>query len=174
MSATPNTPPETRFPVSVVIERKSFPGKAWMTDSWSVIGVVPAARESQQVSRTRIHRADDSEQFLYTGYCVSLYTDDLESYYANLRGDQPGIFVICEQEEGEDELWPLVVTLSYDEMASYVEVETPVFALPIPPDVYAWVEHYVLEHYVPTEKKKRRREKWLEQSWKPLRRPVDS
>jgi len=32
----------------------------------------------------------------------------------------------------------------------------------------------VLEHYVPTEKKKRRREKWVEQSWQPLRRPVDS
>jgi hypothetical protein len=57
-------------------------------------------------------------------------------------------------------LRPFQVTLSYDEAASYMEVDEPVFSLPMPPEVYRWLEGYVLEHYVPERKKKRKRDDW--------------
>ena len=79
--------------------------------------------------------------------------------------------MVCEQEE-DDELHPLLVTLSYDEMASYIEVDAPVFDLPIPPPVYEWVEAWVLENYQPEQRKKRTRQKWADEIWKPLRDPV--
>ena len=82
------------------------------------------------------------------------------------------MFVICEHGDEIDEIRPLVVTLSYDEMASYVEVDEPVFDIPIPSDIYHWVESYVLENCRPEEKKKRRREKWADKSFKPRRRPL--
>ena len=50
--------------------------------------------------------------------------------------------------------------LSYDEATSYMEVDEPVFSLPMPPEVYRWLEAYVLEHYVPERKKKRKRDDW--------------
>ena len=66
----------------------------------------------------------------------------------------------------------MVVTLSYDEMASYVEVDEPVFDIPIPSDIYHWVESYVLENYRPEERKKRRPEKWADEFLKPSLRPL--
>jgi hypothetical protein len=53
-----------------------------------------------------------------------------------------------------------MVTLSYDEAAAYTEVEEEVFAVPMPPEVYRWVENYVLEHYVPEKRRKRKRVDW--------------
>ena len=161
-----------RFPVSVIIERRSYPDKAWMLDSWSALGVLPAEGQSTGVSCTSIYQCDSSEQFLFEGYCIELFADDAESYYANLTGRQPGVFVVCEQEEEDDSLHPLLVTVSYDEMASYIEVDTPVFDLPIPPPVYEWVEGWVLENYQPQKKHKRVRKEWADETWKPLRRPV--
>ena len=142
-----------------------------MTESWSAIGVIPAAKSEAGIVCSSIYQSDQAEQFLYTGYSIELFADDAESYYANLSGNHPGVFVVCEQEE-DDELCPLLVTLSYDEMASYIEVDTPVFDLPIPPPIYEWVEAWVLENYQPEQKKKRTRQKWADESWKPLRDPV--
>ncbi|HIE89510.1 MAG TPA: DUF3305 domain-containing protein [Gammaproteobacteria bacterium] len=161
----------TRYPVSIIIEVKHYPDKAWMTESWSAIGVIPVAKSEAGVERSSIYQSDQAEQFLYTGHSIELFADEAESYYANLSGDHPSVFVVCEQEE-DDELRPLLVTLSYDEMASYIEVDTPVFDLPIPPPVYEWVEAWVLENYQPEQRKKRTRQKWADESWKPLRDPV--
>ncbi|HAA36918.1 MAG TPA: DUF3305 domain-containing protein, partial [Gammaproteobacteria bacterium] len=84
-----------RFPVSVIIERRSYPDKAWMVDSWSAIGVLPVETQATSVSCSSIYQSEDSEQFLYEGYCIELFQDDAESYYANLTGRNPGVFVIC-------------------------------------------------------------------------------
>ena len=67
---------------------------------------------------------------------------------------------------------PLLVTLSYDEAASYMEGDNPVFNLPIPAEMHAWVECYVIEHYRPEEKKKRKRQRWQQDAWVPGRRPL--
>jgi len=163
---------KTRYPVSIIVECKRYPDKAWMTDSWSVIGVLPGKETSTGVSGASIHRGEQSEQFLYRGYSIELFPDDAESYYANITGANPGVFVVCEQEEDEGVLHPLLVTLSYDEMASYIEVDTPVFDLPVPAPVDEWVKAWVLENYRPEKKQKRTRQKWKDDTWKPLRRPV--
>ncbi|MBT6069912.1 MAG: DUF3305 domain-containing protein, partial [Proteobacteria bacterium] len=55
----------------------------------------------------------------------------------------------------------------------YMEVDTPVFDLPIPAPIYEWVEGWVLENYHPEKKHKRKRKKWVDETWKPMRQPVD-
>ncbi|MDE0977403.1 MAG: hypothetical protein OR999_09010 [Arenicellales bacterium] len=57
----------TRYPVSIIIEVKHYPDKAWMTESWSAIGVIPAAKSEAGVERSSIYQSDQAEQFLYTG-----------------------------------------------------------------------------------------------------------
>ena len=51
-----------------------------MLDSWSAVGVLPVEAQSTGVSCTSIYQGDDSEQFLYQGYCIELFADDAESY----------------------------------------------------------------------------------------------
>ena len=136
------------------------------------MGVICGSWYADEVEPTLIREDDGVSQYLYGGFYIESFKDDLESYTANLRAHKPSVFVICEHDDEIDEIRPLVVTVSYDEMASYVEVDEPVFDIPIPPDNYHWVESYVLENYRPEERKKRRREKWADESFKPSRRPL--
>ena len=130
--------------------------------------VISGNRNADEVELTLINEDDGVSQYLYVGFDIDLFKDDLESYTANLRAHKPSVFVICEHGDEIDEIRPL----SYDEMASYVEVDEPVFDIPIPSDIYHWVESFVLENYRPEERKKRRREKWADEFLKPSLRPL--
>ena len=116
------------------------------------MGVIIVNRNADEVELTLVHDDDSVSQYLYVGFDIDLFKDGLESYTANFRAHKPSVFVICEHDDEIDEIRPLVVTLSYDEMASYVEVDEPVFDIPIPSDIYHWVESYVLENYRPEER----------------------
>lgn len=161
-----------RFPVSIIIQRRRYPGKPWMIDSWSAVGVLPVEGDLRPASCKSIYQDEETEQFLYEGYCIELFADEAESYYTNLTAANPAVFVVGAEDEDGENLKPLLVTLSYSEMSSYVEVDTPVFDLPIPAPIHDWVEAWVLENYQPEKKHKRARQKWADETWKPLRRPV--
>ena len=172
------------LPDRVTVSSFHLPTSAWFVFSFVEADSFRAPRP-RPIHRWEVESADQTPVYLpqytrpshrslgssATGYSIELFADEAESYYANLSGNHPGVFVVCEQEE-DDELRPLLTTLSYDEMASYIEVDTPVFDLPIPPPIYEWVEAWVLENYQPQQKKKRTRQKWADESWKPLRDPV--
>lgn len=151
----------TRFPVAVIMECRP-PGEGpWASEEWQLVGVVAGSAGAAGSERRTIMRADaGTTQILWRGFTLTLYADDGESYYQNLQGEQPSVFVVCRQEEDETEAVPLLATVSYDEASSYLEVDDLVFAVPMPPEVYVWLERYVVTNYVPMEKKKRKREKW--------------
>ena len=114
-------------------------------------------------------------QYSWRGYDVALYLDDIESYHFNLEGESPWIFVIGEYADAEDEageIVALLVTLSYDEAASYMETNSLVFDLPIPGEIQLCVERYVLDHYRPLQKKKRKRQRWQQGAWVCSKRPL--
>jgi hypothetical protein len=153
-----------RFPVSVILERRPAGSSPWATEEWEAIGVVAGERgHGVGVTRTPIRADQHREQFLWSGFALELYADEAESYYSNLRGGTPSVFVVCRQGEDDPEMIPFLVTVSYDEVAAHMEVEDPAFSVAMPPEVYLWLERYVVENYVPTQKKRRKRKKWAEQ-----------
>ena len=166
--------PIERFPVTVIVERKRRDDKPWSIDHWSVIGLLPA-QASKGFERTTLRDDGNLSQYSWRGYDVALYLDDIESYHFNLEGESPWIFVIGEYADAEDEageIVPLLVTLSYNEAASYMETDSLVFNLPIPGEIQLWVERYVLDHYRPVEKKKRKRQRWPQDAWVRSKRPL--
>ena len=166
--------PIERFPITVIVERKRRDDKPWSIDHWSVIGLLPA-QASKGFERTTLRDDGNLSQYSWRGYDVALYLDDIESYHFNLEGETPWICVIGEYADAEDEageIVPLLVTLSYDEAASYMETDSLVFNLPIPGEIQLWVERYVLDHYRPVEKKKRKRQRWQQDAWVRNQRPL--
>lgn len=157
MQQTPQTIAYTEgFPVSVLME---YPREIDDDqDRGEVIGLVAGIAPEQSGQSALVRTGAHSEQYLWRGFRLLLYRDDAESYYMNLMGEQPRVFVLCRGRAGR--LRPFRVTLSYDEAASYLEVDEPVFSLPMPREIYRWLEGYVLEHYVPERKKKRKRDDW--------------
>ena len=166
--------PIERFPVTVIVERKRRDDKSWSIDHWSVTGLLPA-QASKGFERRTLQDDGHLSQYSWRGYDVALYLDDIESYHFNLEGESPWIFVSGEYADAEDEageIVPLLVTLSYDEAASYMETDSLVFNLPIPGEIQLWVERYVLDDYRPVEKKKPKRLRWQQGAWVCSKRPL--
>jgi hypothetical protein len=140
--------------------RRTVAGKVWRVPSWRVAGVVAGATVADRSACGAPIRSDgDEDQFLWGGLRLDLYRDAAASYWANLTGSQPSLFVLC-NEDAEGRLVPKMVTADQDEASSGVEVNDRVFAAPIPPEVYLHLEAFVVEHHVPEEKRKRKRADW--------------
>lgn len=152
--------PRVSLPVAVVMARKTVTGKGWQIPSWRVVGVVAGADLAVPQARGTSIRQDEAEEhFLWGGLNVELYRDAAGSYWANLTGSQPSLFVLCcEDEQGR--LVPKAVTADQDEASSGVEVNDRVFSAPIPPEVYQHLEAFVVAHHVPEEKRRRKRSDW--------------
>ena len=98
-------------------------------------------------------------EWLWAGLNLKLWPDEAESYYHNLMGDAPALYVMTRGESGE---WPepFAVTASFDEAHAYLESEDDVHRVAMPPELYRRIEHFVLAHYVPQPRKKRKRQDW--------------
>ena len=151
------------FPVSVLLDYVATPDNRWQDGRWAVTGVVATAGkgEHNRVKCAPLHPGSDDRQVLWSGFSVDLFKDDVESYYYNIVSDTPRIFVICNTED-DTSLKPLMVTLSYDEASSYMESDEAVESVAMPVELYRYVEQFVLEHYLPQKKKKRKRDNWKE------------
>jgi hypothetical protein len=152
--------PRVSLPVAVIMGRRMVAGRGWRVPSWRVVGVVSGTelpgRESQGVP---VHTDGDEEHFLWGGLRLELYRDAAESYWVNLTGRQPSLFVLCSEDEASV-LVPKFVTADQNEACSGVEGDERVYAAPIPPEVYQHLEAFVVTHHVPQEKRKRKRTDW--------------
>jgi len=146
--------------VAVIMGRKMVARGGWRVPSWRVVGVVSGdGLPGREAAGTPVHGSDAEEQFLWGGLRLELFRDAAGSYWTNLTGTQPSLFVLCcEDEQGA--LVPKLVTADHDEAGSGVEVGDRVFATPIPPEVYQHLEAFVVAHHTPQEKHKRKRANW--------------
>jgi hypothetical protein len=158
-----SSPVPGRFPVVVLLGWQATPGNRWQSRRWEVYGLVAGeAAGAGGRSRTLMREVDGEAHYLEGGLEVALYRDEAESYYHNLMSERPSAFVVCRPDEA-GELRAVLVTLSYDEAESYMGCDSQVHRVPLPPELYRWVEGFVLEHYVPEQRKKRKRDEWKEE-----------
>ncbi len=155
---------DTEFPLSVILQQEQITRGPWTFPNWKVVGVVAGERVAGDHVDCQVIRAEDGrEQLLWRGLVVRLFRDSAESYWYNLVGRQPSLFVICREDE-EHGLRPCHITANYDEAGAYMETDEQVFATPLPPEVYLWLEHFVVEHVRPQAPKKRKRMNWTQES----------
>lgn len=154
------TRPRSSIPVAVIMGRRMVGRDRWRVPSWRVVGVVAGGNLPGREARGEpIHSAGDEQQFLWGGLVLELYRDATESYWSNLVGSDPALYVLCTSAD-DGTLEPEWVTADPNEAGSGVEGNDRVFASPIPPEVYQQLERFVVEHHVPHEKRKRKRADW--------------
>lgn len=145
-----------RFPVSVVMQRTPVTGNRWIDHRWEVVGVT--AGQHGQFDKTGahlIHEAAQLSQTLYPGLEIKLFLDQCESYYHNLMAPKPACYVVVRRNEAGIP-FPALVSASFDEANAYLEADEEVFPVELQPELYRWVEAFVLKHYVPQKRFKRR------------------
>lgn len=148
------------LPIGVVIEHRTIEHRGWRVPKWEALGAVVGEAVSYADRSGRIvHSADGREQVLWAGLELRLHRDGTESYRRNLIGKNPSLFFICHETEGG--LAPSRVTADYDEAAAHMEAEGTVLSVPMPAEVYGWLEQFVLEHHRPETPSKRKRQDWV-------------
>ena len=157
------------FPVSIVMQHRVIENNIWIADQWEAEAVIAGGRDATgNVPEKLVSRIGATEEkYIWVNYQVNLFADQAESYYFNIISDTPFVFVMCRDEKGDGELIPFNVSVNYDEAASYMELDDHVFQVPMPPEIYRWVEAFVLNNYVPVKKKKRKLENWKGNHKKP-------
>lgn len=161
------TPPESVFPVSVIMERRQITGNPWVSESWSALGVTVGGPSAQTLPAGNsaqprlLVEGSQAAQFLWSGLTVELFPDEAESYYHNLTVQAPGCYVVVRpREDGMPR--PVLVSVSFDVAQAYQEGGEIVYSVPLPAQLYRATEAFVLAHYVPEKRRKRRRQDWKE------------
>jgi hypothetical protein len=151
------TPAYQTVMVSVLTVHEPVTGNAWISERWRVLGVVAEGASGADVPRRQLVRSGpEGEQYLWNGFALDLRASDADSYYHNLIGGNPSIYVLAQEEPG-GELIPQSVTIDYIEAMAYAEFGNEGLAVPMPPEIYRTVEQFVLDHYVPEEPRSKRK-----------------
>lgn len=150
-----------QFAVRVLLQPGRLHPQPWMPKTWQVTGVVidGVATSGGEV---RLSGEGEDGGRVYSGLVVRLHADEAESYYHNLTVDSPRCFVVTRDDEAGEQA-PFLVTLSFDEANAYLEGDEEVHAVDLPAELYRWVEAYVLQHYIPKKRVKRKRTNWKAQ-----------
>jgi len=149
-----------RHTVAVIMQRSQVQQGRWSVPSWRALSVVAGDHlVGKGAGQTPIYEDDTDAQFLWSGFSLELYRDQAEEYWYNLTGESPSLFVIC-HESPDGDLTPFRVTADQDSASGCLESDDQVFAVPIPPEIYQHLEKFIVAHYVPSERKVRKRKNW--------------
>lgn len=152
-----------RFFVAVLMERRRGV-TPWQEYVWAPVGLIAGAVAAGPVGVPLAMPSDgDVLRELWRGLEVRLHRDEVESYYHNLISPQPLAFVVM-RDGNADHRVPAIVTLCFDEASAYLEADDQVEPVAMPPELVQWVEHFVVEHYVPERRTRRERKAWNEKS----------
>ncbi|GEM_PF-246530 len=151
-------PPDC-FPVSVLVRVTPVTDHPWLRERRQFVGIVLAQTATQ--ARAADDAAAADHLLRIDGLTLRLFADEAESYYHNLTVEAPRCFLVS-RPDADGRLQPFLVTASFDQANAYFEGDEQVDALPMPAALCQALERFVLTHYVPTERKKRKRKQWVE------------
>jgi hypothetical protein len=174
LSMTDESKTRLSLPVTVLLERRMITRSFWSLPSWYLhtvaVGEGVSASEFLNVPAVPSGSTEQGDLFAWSGFKVTLYKDACERYWHALIGDKPLVYVVC-RDDAEDEdsarsdisVSPVMVTIDYDEASACAETDSLVLSSEIPPELYRYMESFVLQHYKPKEFKKRKRRNWAEE-----------
>lgn len=130
----------------------------WQSHQWRPLEVLvaPAMAHAEPVCL----RDDEADaRWLFTGFEVSLVTDEAEGYYLNLTSTVPVWFVMYRLEEvdGQEVAVPKSVTLSYHQASRLMDGGEVVETVPAQAVIVERLQAFVADQYRPEPKQKRRK-----------------
>jgi len=159
-----STPLQSDFSISVVLQKTRKQVKQWASWDWSIAGVVANDQVgNDEAWGTMLQESDDQTQYLFRGMRLELFKDGCEGYWYNLTSEKASLFLVCDLED-ESMARPMLITVNQDEAMAHMESDELVLSTPIPPEIYHYIEAFVVANYLPAAKKKRERRDWVGES----------
>ena len=147
-----------RFPVAVIVQRTPLVNR-WVTERWEPVAVEHEADAREMVAPVPMGGDTAAARWRFGGHALELHRSEAEGYFLNVTAPEPKIFVMWRiKDEGViPPIGPERVTVSYNEAARLLDGGEQVEAVPMLPEVLAWMTPFVTEHYKPEPKRKVRR-----------------
>ncbi len=138
--------------IGIVLERREI-DNPWETDAWTVVAVVPGARETDEWQLLEQGEDDDGmkwQRFHAATLPLEIHRKDTEGYRYNLSNDPPSVYVIMlEDEESESGIEPFIATVCSYEAQAYLDGEVhQLEAVPMPAEIADWLFDFVKAHHV--------------------------
>ena len=154
------------FSATVLLEKREVKRRFWHSHAWYLDTVVIGDSVSADTAAGELaYRRGSGDVFRWSGFQVVLYKDACERYWHALISDSPKIYVVCRDAcnaSHDLDTEPKKVTVDYDEALAFAETDDLVLSKAIPPELYRYMEAFVLTHYRPVPFKKRKRKNWSE------------
>jgi hypothetical protein len=154
--------PPLRFPVTVVMQRIPLANR-WANERWETCAV---ELEGRADAPDLPQDGSSPSRWRCPGFEVELHPVEAEGYYLNLSAREPKVFVLWRMAEPGDDAEPrarpLIVTVSYNEAARFLDAGEQVDAVPMPAALLAAMESFVAKHYRPEPRKKAKRNELYE------------
>jgi hypothetical protein len=151
-------PGRETFTVAALFERAEANDNPWLDYRWRLLGVLCGDELPESGAGGVIHDEDAISQRLFSGLELRFHPDEAESYYHNLTVEQPRIYVIAR--DGSNGPEPFMATASFDVANAHVEADDLAFDTALPAELYPALEHFVVGHFFPEKRRKRKRDNW--------------
>ncbi len=155
--------PIPRLSVAIVIERVPLSHR-WASEQWRIVAVepdtaaaTPAFKQFEDTACTR---------WRAPGFAIELHVSESEGYFLNISTPEPKAFVMWRARDPDEPvamfdpdiaIIPRLVSVSYNEAGRLLDGGEQVDAVTLAPEIRAWMEPFVAEHYRPEPKRKSKR-----------------
>jgi len=151
--------PPLRFPVTVIMQRVPLANR-WADERWEAFAVELDDRAAAPLQE------GETRRWRCPGFEIELHPVESEGYYLNLSAREPKVFVLWRMAEPGDDAEPrarpLIVTVSYNEAARFLDAGEQVDAVRMPAALLAAMESFVAKHYKAEPRKKVKRNELYE------------
>ncbi|HEY4541368.1 MAG TPA: DUF3305 domain-containing protein [Noviherbaspirillum sp.] len=138
----------TSFPITVAMHRREVHHR-WAEPVWEPLGVTPDPGGLPPLQE--LHDAGGRKAFLFSGMELELHRDETDGYFENWAAPEPKVFLMWRLQQ--ERPVPVLASVSYGEGTRMLDSGELAGAVPMPPEIYAWLSDYVCTHYQPRAKR---------------------
>lgn len=150
--------PAVRFPVAVIFQRTTVANR-WITERWEPVAIACSSADATIAAPELICDDAAGTRWRFDGHAIELHRSEAEGYFLNTTSPDPKVFVMWRKPDDDrvPPVCPEVVTVSYNEAARLLDGGEQVDAVPMLPEILAWLTPFVAEHYKPEPKRRVKR-----------------
>jgi len=143
---------DVSYPVSIVMQREYRQYGQWQLPHWDLVALLPQHTGDGSQRRQPLQGEQDEGHVIWSGFWLELFRDGLQSYYQNLMGKQPSLFVLCRDDDEDTDLAPTMISANFADAEAHMETDGIVLSTPLVAPFSNWLAEYILSQQPALEK----------------------
>lgn len=153
----PKPPILERWTVSVIVEKRPLKSR-WQPFEWRPVAVLPSAVDT--APWTLLSEEGGVGRWFVGLSDLVLFEKETQVYKHNIEMREPAVYVVLRKDASERGVDLLLATIDPGEAHAHADTGDDILeAVPMPPEIHAWMSAFVAEHHVERGFWKRKRDR---------------